>query len=136
MDCLSIIKYWSMATTPQTMHQRRKAAGLGPQVRRPSPSELSRESSTKRGYGFKWQQYTKTRLYFNPLCVICLVRGLLVTATLTDHIIPHKRDMNIFWDRNNHQSLCKPCHDHKTATEDGGFGRPVVSGASLAMGAL
>lgn len=27
------------------------------------------------------------------------------------------------WDECNWQPLCKPCHDSKTAREDGGFGR-------------
>lgn len=40
-----------------------------------------------------------------------------------DHIIPHKGDPELFWDQDNWQSLCKPHHDRKTATEDGGFGR-------------
>lgn len=43
---------------------------------------------------------------------------------LVDHIIPHKGDMELFWDRNNWQAMAKECHDKKTATEDGGFGKP------------
>ena len=43
-------------------------------------------------------------------------------ATVVDHIIPHKGDMDIFWDEDNWQPLCKRCHDQKTATENGGFG--------------
>ena len=50
---------------------------------------------------------------------------MLAVAKVTDHIIPHKRDMKLFWDRNNWQPLCKPCHDTKTAREDGGFGHPI-----------
>jgi 5-methylcytosine-specific restriction protein A len=30
--------------------------------------------------------------------------------------------MKLFWDKRNHQALCKRCHDEKTASEDGGFG--------------
>jgi 5-methylcytosine-specific restriction protein A len=29
-----------------------------------------------------------------------------------------------FWDPTCHQPLCASCHSRKTATEDGGFGRP------------
>lgn len=39
-----------------------------------------------------------------------------------DHIVPHKGDMTLFWDRNNWQSLCSACHKRKTVLEDGGFG--------------
>ena len=39
-------------------------------------------------------------------------------ATVFDHIIPHRRDQKLFWDRTSRQALCKPCHDKKTLTED------------------
>jgi 5-methylcytosine-specific restriction protein A len=39
-----------------------------------------------------------------------------------DHIIPHKGNMNLFWDKRNWQSMCGRCHSKKTAKEDGGFG--------------
>ncbi|WP_330164070.1 HNH endonuclease [Paenibacillus campinasensis] len=48
--------------------------------------------------------------------------GRLVASTVVDHIIPHKGDPKLFWDKNNWQALCKKCHDTKTAREDGGFG--------------
>ena len=44
-------------------------------------------------------------------------------ATVVDHIKPHLGDYGLFWESDNHQSMCKTCHDIKTATEDGGFGR-------------
>lgn len=43
-------------------------------------------------------------------------------ATIVDHIIPHKGNMELFWDRDNWQAMSKECHDKKTAREDGGFG--------------
>ena len=45
-------------------------------------------------------------------------------AREVDHIEPHKGDDTLFWDQDNWQPLCKPCHSRKTATEDGGFGNP------------
>ncbi|NMA84113.1 MAG: HNH endonuclease [Epulopiscium sp.] len=35
-----------------------------------------------------------------------------------DHIKPHKGNEDLFYDINNLQSLCKSCHDRKTAKED------------------
>jgi 5-methylcytosine-specific restriction protein A len=70
-------------------------------------------------------QWKKARLVFlkqNPLCVTCMTMNRLEPATVVDHIIPHKGDKDKFWDFYNWQALCKPCHDTKTATEDGGFG--------------
>lgn len=40
---------------------------------------------------------------------------------ICDHIKPHKGDMDLFHDANNLQTLCKRCHDIKTAMEDGGL---------------
>jgi len=54
--------------------------------------------------------------------VHCQARGLVVVATIVDHIKPHRGDMVMFWDSSNWQPLCKPCHDRKTAREDGGYG--------------
>lgn len=84
--------------------------------------EKPRESSTARGYGYKWQQARKGWLAKHPLCIHCQARGHVVVATDVDHIVPHKGDMALFWDRANWQSLCGPCHSTKTAREDGGFG--------------
>ena len=88
-------------------------------------SEVKRESSTQRGYGYRWQQTSKGFLRSHPLCQCpdCL-EGVkrLIAATVVDHIIPHKGDMTLFWNRDNWQAMSKACHDKKTAREDGGFG--------------
>lgn len=53
-------------------------------------------------------------------------------AIIVDHIIPHRGDMKLFWDEDNWQSLCKHCHDVKTAKEDGGLGvRNTARGGGL-----
>ena len=58
----------------------------------------------------------------NPLCLHCQADGRTVAASVVDHIRPHKGNQVLFWDSENHQPLCEPCHNRKTATEDGGFG--------------
>lgn len=41
-------------------------------------------------------------------------------ATVVDHIEPHKGDVDLFYDSDNTQSLCKHCHDSiKQAHERG-----------------
>lgn len=82
-----------------------------------------RGTSAQRGYGYKWQQAREGYLRSHPLCAKHEERGELVPATVVDHIVPHRGDMAIFWQRTNWQPLCKPCHDVKTAREDGAFGR-------------
>ncbi|MBU1567700.1 MAG: HNH endonuclease [Proteobacteria bacterium] len=91
--------------------------------------KFSRESSTKRGYNYKWQKARAEFIHDHPLCAHCVKRSILTPAEVVDHINPHKGDIVLFWDRSKWQSLCKQCHDIKTATEDGGFGheaKPVV----------
>lgn len=87
-------------------------------------TELTRQSSTQRGYGYKWQKASKAYLKKHPFCECknCQAGKLqLKPAEAVDHIIPHRGDMKLFWDRSNWQAINKQCHDKKTATEDGGF---------------
>ncbi|MET3846863.1 5-methylcytosine-specific restriction protein A [Paenibacillus sp. OAE614] len=87
--------------------------------------DRNRETATQRGYDSKWRSARAGYLKKHPLCAHCMNEGQLTEATVVDHIIPHKGDKALFWDsENNWQPLCKRHHDIKTATEDGGFGRP------------
>jgi len=81
-----------------------------------------RGSAHQRGYTSKWQRARAGFLALHPLCDECARHGRVSAATVVDHIKPHKGDRALFWDRDNWQPLCKPCHDAKTAREDGGFG--------------
>lgn len=50
-----------------------------------------------------------------PLCRLCLEKGLEVASDVVDHIMP------LAWggsdERHNKQALCKPCHDAKSKAE-------------------
>lgn len=83
-----------------------------------------RESSTKRGYGYKWQKARAAYLAAHPLCEHCLKEQppRYTPATELDHSIPHKGDMQLFWKSELWQGLCAHHHSLKTAKEDGGFG--------------
>lgn len=78
----------------------------------------AKRSASSRGYTSKWQKESRRYLRDNPLCVMCKANGRFVEATVVDHIIPHRDNQKLFWDKNNWQALCKPCHDKKTGTED------------------
>ena len=69
-------------------------------------------------YNRQWSKVRKQFLLDNPLCCRCLELGCIETATVVDHIIPHRGDTSLFWDNDNWQALCKRCHDKKTASED------------------
>lgn len=57
------------------------------------------------------------QLLREPWCRECAKRGVRTWATVVDHVKPHRGDWAMFIDRGNLQSLCKRCHDRKTATE-------------------
>lgn len=82
----------------------------------------NRPSAHQRGYTCRWSKARTEYLSSHPWCVECRDHGRRVLANEVDHIIPHRGDMELFWDRNNWQGLCRACHSRKTAREDGGFG--------------
>lgn len=59
----------------------------------------------------RWQRMREAQLSAHPLCRMCHDRGIVRRASVVDHVEPHKGDEALFWDVDNHQSLCKPCHD-------------------------
>lgn len=85
--------------------------------------DARRGTAHERGYTSAWQRAREGWLRSHPLCVRHEARGEVVEAVVVDHKTPHRGDKVLFWDNTNWQSLCKRCHDVKTATEDGAFGR-------------
>ena len=77
-----------------------------------------RANAFERGYSSRWQKVRKQFLAKHPLCVACQRAGKLTSATVVDHVKPHRGDPALFWDENNWQPLCKKCHDRKTRTMD------------------
>lgn len=75
-------------------------------------------------YDHRWRDYSKRYLQAHPYCVRCYARGVIRASTVTDHKTPHRGDPELFKDPSNHQALCTPCHNSKTATEDRGFAAP------------
>ena len=61
-----------------------------------------------------------TQLLREPWCRECAKRGIRTRATVVDHVEPHRGEWARFIDRSNLQSLCKRCHDRKTAQEQAG----------------
>ena len=77
-----------------------------------------RKTAAQRGYGARWQRYRAGFLRKHPLCQMHMLQGQVVEASVVDHIVPHKGDQTLFWDKANHQALCKTCHDsHKKRFE-------------------
>lgn len=80
-----------------------------------------KRKTAERGYGGVWQAARAAYLARHPLCVFCEKKGRIEPATVVDHVVPHKGDPKLFWDRKNWQPLCKTCHDSdKQRIEKGG----------------
>ena len=79
-------------------------------------SLYARENAAARGYDGRWKSARCAYLQRNPLCAECRRAGKLTPATVVDHIVPHRGDMRLFWDKTNWQPLCKDCHDRKTGS--------------------
>lgn len=77
-----------------------------------------KESSTQRGYGYRWQKARAAYLAENPLCVYCRRIGRVEAATVVDHIKPHRGDEQLFWDEGNWQPLCASCHSSIKQAEE------------------
>ena len=71
-------------------------------------------------YDRRWRARREQQLRNHPLCRLCMdMRGLVVAATVADHVEPHRNDPIKF--EGPLQSLCKACHDSwKQALESGG----------------
>lgn len=57
-----------------------------------------------------WASMRENQLAREPFCRTC---GY--DATTADHVIPHRGNLELFYDVDNLQSLCHSCHSRKTA---------------------
>lgn len=78
----------------------------------------SDQTSTQRGYGYKWQQARAQFLKANPLCIRCQAEGRVEVATVVDHRIPHRGNQALFWDRGNWDALCTTHHSRDKQREE------------------
>lgn len=97
-----------------------------------------KQSSTARGYGYKWQQARLGYLAAHPYCVYCLREAGISYdqeaatigmqcmkagigspfATVVDHRVPHRGDMKLFWNKSNWQALCATHHSRDKQREE------------------
>jgi 5-methylcytosine-specific restriction endonuclease McrA len=85
-------------------------------IKRRAEIDRRRPNATQRGYNSKWARESKTFLALpgNQSCAC----GCGRIANVVDHIVPHRGDMRLFWDRTNWQPLNSHCHNSaKQASE-------------------
>lgn len=109
------------------------------QVMQPGSWRTSSQTSTQRGYGYRWQKARAVHLEQHPFCVYCMREaGIVATsieaviiecaaravavpyASVVDHKVPHRGDERLFWDRSNWQSLCATHHSSEKQREEQG----------------
>lgn len=66
----------------------------------------------------RWRKLRLRQLQAQPLCAFCLERGTYTQASVADHKIAHRGNETLFWDEENLQSLCKPCHDSEKQRDE------------------
>lgn len=86
-----------------------------PWVQERKPFE--RENSNSEFYNSRaWRKARKLYLQKNPLCVECEKDGMIVPATVVDHIVPINQGGDKL-NESNFQSLCQHHHNSKSARE-------------------
>jgi 5-methylcytosine-specific restriction enzyme A len=67
-----------------------------------------RPTAARRGYNRAWREARADFLQRNPYC---RHDGCGRPASIVHHVIAHKGDDRLFWDRSNWLPVCKRCHD-------------------------
>lgn len=98
--------------------------------------DRDRGTAHQRGYDARWSKERDEFLRQHPLCVECRKKDYINPATVVDHIIPHKGDQTLFWDKTNWQPLCETHHNIKTATEDRGGWSPAAKQIKKEIGTV
>lgn len=61
-----------------------------------------------------WLNLRRYHLTQQPICVVCGRSGIEAGGLHVDHIVDHKGDIDIFYDKTNLQTLCSRCHGRKS----------------------
>jgi hypothetical protein len=73
----------------------------------------------------RWRRIARAQVAAEPFCRMCAERGLVVPATVADHIERHNGDLNKFW-LGKLQSLCASCHSGDKRSEERKGYRPDI----------
>lgn len=69
---------------------------------------------TARWRELRWQVLREARF----TCARCGWATAETSKLVADHVVPHRGDEALFWDRANLQCLCKACHDGAKQREE------------------
>src|SRR5215831_12072344 len=78
-------------------------------------------------YGKRWRKRARHQLQVEPLCRGCKSEGRLTAASVVDHVVPHRGDINSFW-LYELQSLCTFHHNStKKIIEQRGYDTAIMT---------
>lgn len=66
----------------------------------------------------QWRALRKFILDRDPYCKRCDGRGIVTPSTVANHITKARDDLTRFFDPNNLEGVCKPCHDSDIQSEE------------------
>lgn len=66
----------------------------------------------------KYRKWRSCMLAKEPLCRLCRAKGIIRAADELDHIVRRSDAPERVMDESNVQSLCRECHERKTAEEN------------------
>lgn len=95
--CNVIVPHGERCRCQQNADRERKAS-----------HDRRRPSARARGYDHNWR---KARLEYLTAHPQCAMPACDQPATTVDHVIPHRGDQALFWNRANWQPLCTRCHN-------------------------
>lgn len=83
------------------------------QIARRAEADRRRPNAAARGYNSAWQKARVGFLAHHPHCEMLITSGQRCgrPATVVDHIIPHRGNRKLFWDKSNWAALCLRCHN-------------------------
>ena len=89
-----------------------------PLIVRANVTYRQKDDGRANGYGTQWIKARASYLKAHRLCVACEAEGRVEIASDVDHIIPHRKRQEVFWDSDRWQPLCARCHGLKTGRYD------------------
>jgi 5-methylcytosine-specific restriction protein A len=94
-----------------TMPRVHRALGVPTPMQRYQNDYRRRGTRQQQGYTNEWLRAAADFRRRHPLCAMCLKLGRYTPCQCVDHVIPHRGDAELFWNEDNWQSLCNPCHN-------------------------
>ena len=97
-----------------------------PEIKKSKKPWIPKKKKTNKSWSFdpryhtrEWRKYRESFLMDNSLCVECKRVGKINAAMVVDHIKPLSQDDSDhnFWNKENHQALCKRCNNRKARTD-------------------